>query len=117
MCPVHLKDRNFALPRVDEEAAKARRERELAEEMEKVKKEYQERQKRNKDKAKDKKDADKDKAKDGSGDEDAKPKQDGGNDDDAVSCASPASARRPLLTEGLPEKGHAADRGARAARL
>lgn len=63
---MHLKDRYFCSPIIDEEAVKAKRERELAEEKEKVLKEYEERQKKKKAKEdKDKnKDADKDKDKD-----------------------------------------------------
>ncbi|UNI15952.1 hypothetical protein JDV02_002434 [Purpureocillium takamizusanense] len=62
VCPVHLKDKNFALPKIDEEAVKAKREKELAEETEKLKKEYEERQRKKKDKeAKKKEDKDKDK--------------------------------------------------------
>ncbi|CAH0048451.1 unnamed protein product [Clonostachys solani] len=66
ICPVHLKDPNFATPKIDEEAVKAKREKELAEEKEKLMKEYEERQKKKKEKEKEKeKDKDgKDKAKD-----------------------------------------------------
>ncbi|KAJ6440628.1 AAA-ATPase vps4-associated protein 1 domain-containing protein [Purpureocillium lavendulum] len=72
VCPVHLKDKNFATPKIDEEAVKAKREKELAEETEKLKKEYEERQRKKKEKEskkKDDKDKDKDKDRD---DKDAK---------------------------------------------
>ncbi|PNY30069.1 Uncharacterized protein TCAP_00026, partial [Tolypocladium capitatum] len=61
VCPVHLQDRYFCTPKIDEEAVKARREKELAEETEKLKKEYEERQRKKKDK--ESKDKDKDKGK------------------------------------------------------
>ncbi|EQK97900.1 hypothetical protein G6O67_004542 [Ophiocordyceps sinensis] len=48
VCPIHLKDVNFCTPRIDEDAVKARREKELAEETKKLKKEYEERQHRKK---------------------------------------------------------------------
>ena len=47
---MHLKDKNFATPKVDEDALKAKRERELAEETERLKKEYEEKQKKKKEK-------------------------------------------------------------------
>ncbi|GJN76428.1 AAA-ATPase vps4-associated protein 1 domain-containing protein [Purpureocillium lilacinum] len=84
VCPVHLKDRNFATPKIDEEAVKAKREKELAEETEKLKKEYEERQQRKKDKeAKKKEDKDKDKEKDKDKDsKDDKDKDDKATDKD-----------------------------------
>ncbi|KAJ4022616.1 hypothetical protein NW752_000177 [Fusarium irregulare] len=81
VCPVHLKDKYFATPKIDEEAAKQKREKELAEEKERVMKEYEEKQKKKKekeakkdkdDKEKDDKDKDKDKDKDEKKDEDKK---------------------------------------------
>ncbi|PHH77406.1 hypothetical protein CDD82_3534 [Ophiocordyceps australis] len=50
VCTIHLKDSHFCIPKVDDEAIKAKRERELAAEVELVKKEYEERQRRNKEK-------------------------------------------------------------------
>ncbi|CAG7564727.1 unnamed protein product [Fusarium equiseti] len=81
VCPVHLKDKYFATPKIDEEAAKQKREKELAEEKERVMKEYEEKQKKKKekeakkdkdDKEKDDKDKGKDKDKDEKKDEDKK---------------------------------------------
>ncbi|KAJ4155136.1 hypothetical protein LMH87_000395 [Akanthomyces muscarius] len=61
VCAVHLKDRYFCTPKIDEEAVKAKREKELEAEKEKVKKEYEEKQRKKKEKEeKDKKDKDKD---------------------------------------------------------
>ncbi|KAF4122037.1 Pfam:DUF1742 [Geosmithia morbida] len=55
------KDRYFCTPKVDEEAEKARRDRELAEETEKLKREYEEKQRKKKEKSEEdrKDDADK----------------------------------------------------------
>ncbi|KAL6898563.1 DUF1742 domain-containing protein [Trichoderma evansii] len=88
ICPVHLKDRNFCSPKIDEDAVKAKREKELAEETEKLKKEYEEKQRKKKekekekekekDKEKDKKE--KDKAKDK--DKDKEKKEDKGEDEE-----------------------------------
>ncbi|PHH88751.1 hypothetical protein CDD83_7096 [Cordyceps sp. RAO-2017] len=60
VCPIHLKDRYFCSPKIDEDAVKAKREKELADEVEKVKKEYEERQRRKKEKESKGKDKDKD---------------------------------------------------------
>ncbi|UKZ78562.1 hypothetical protein TrVFT333_006308 [Trichoderma virens FT-333] len=81
VCPVHLKDRNFATPKIDEDAIKAKREKELAEEKDKLMKEYQEKQRKKKekekekDKDKDKKDGDKDGDKDKDKDKDKEKKE------------------------------------------
>ncbi|OAA45580.1 hypothetical protein NOR_03369 [Metarhizium rileyi] len=70
VCPSHLKDTYFCCPKIDEEALKAKREKEIAEETEKLKREYEERQRQKKEKEskekdkKDGKDKDKDKDKD-----------------------------------------------------
>ncbi|KAM4066318.1 AAA-ATPase vps4-associated protein 1 domain-containing protein [Hirsutella rhossiliensis] len=69
VCPIHLKDVYFCTPKIDEDAAKAKREKELAEETEKLKKEYEERhrkkkEKESKDKDKESKEDGKDKGKD-----------------------------------------------------
>lgn len=65
MCPVHLQDRHFCTPKIDEAAIKARRDKELADETEKLKKEYEEKQRKKKEKAeKEKEDKDKEKDKD-----------------------------------------------------
>ncbi|PTB63171.1 DUF1742-domain-containing protein [Trichoderma citrinoviride] len=71
ICPAHLKDRYFCTPNIDEDAVKAKREKELAEEKEKLVKEYQEKLRKKKEKEKEKekekskdKDKDKDKEKD-----------------------------------------------------
>ncbi|KAJ3495290.1 hypothetical protein NLG97_g3501 [Lecanicillium saksenae] len=75
VCAVHLKDRYFCTPKIDEEAAKAKRERELDAEKEKLKKEYEEKQRRKKEneeaskKDKDKDDKKKDDKKDDKDDE------------------------------------------------
>ncbi|KAI6778735.1 uncharacterized protein J7T54_000769 [Emericellopsis cladophorae] len=70
VCAVHLKDKNFATAKVDEDALKAKRERELAEETERLKKEYEEKQKKknekeSKDKEEDTKKAEEEKKKSG----------------------------------------------------
>ncbi|KAM3512110.1 hypothetical protein MY11210_004246 [Beauveria gryllotalpidicola] len=72
VCAVHLRDRYFCTPRIDEEAAKAKREQELEAEKAKLKKEYEEKQRKKKEKEeKDKKDKNKDDK-----DKDDKKKQD-----------------------------------------
>ncbi|KAL4906471.1 VPS4-associated protein 1 [Aspergillus multicolor] len=61
VCPVHLKDRHFCSPIIDEAEEEAKKKAELmAKEIEKVKKEYEEKQQRKKEKDKEKKDKDKD---------------------------------------------------------
>ncbi|CAH0015163.1 unnamed protein product [Clonostachys rhizophaga] len=88
ICPVHLKDRNFATPKIDEEAAKAKREKELAEEKEKLMKEYEERQKKKKEKEKEKeKEKDKD-GKDKAKDKDEEKKKDEDKDKDKDKAAT-----------------------------
>lgn len=69
MCPAHLQDRHFCSPIIDAESEAARlKEQKMAEEIEKVKKEYEEKQKRKKEReeqaSKDEKDKEKDKKKD-----------------------------------------------------
>ncbi|OKO95701.1 UPF0589 protein C32H8.01c [Penicillium subrubescens] len=69
VCPAHLQDRHFCSPIVDAEGEAARlKEQQMAEEIEKVKKEYEEKQKRKKERekqsSKDVKDKEKDKKKD-----------------------------------------------------
>lgn len=65
ICPIHLKDTHFCTPKIDEEAVKAKREKELAEETEKLKTEYEEKQR----KKKEKKDKDKNEKKEKKDDE------------------------------------------------
>ncbi|PFH58526.1 hypothetical protein XA68_13569 [Ophiocordyceps unilateralis] len=89
VCPAHLKDKYFCTPKMDEnavqaDAVKAKREKALAEEMERLKKEYEEQQRRKKVKeSKDKqKDKDKDKGKDEKKDDEKKDQgEDQGKDD------------------------------------
>ncbi|KAL6852535.1 hypothetical protein ACO1O0_007081 [Amphichorda felina] len=64
VCPVHLKDRYFCTPKIDEDALKAKREREMAEELERVKKEYEEKQRKKKEKEEKAKNKDKEDDKD-----------------------------------------------------
>lgn len=53
MCPAHLQDRHFCSPIVDAEAEASRRKEDvMAQEIEKVKKEYEEKQRRKKEKEK-----------------------------------------------------------------
>ncbi|THC89333.1 hypothetical protein EYZ11_011216 [Aspergillus tanneri] len=55
VCPIHLKDRNFCSPVVDSEGQEAKRKQEaMAQEIERVKKEYEEKQRRKKEKGKEK---------------------------------------------------------------
>jgi hypothetical protein len=68
VCPAHLQDRHFCSPIIDAESEAARlKEQKMAEEIEKVKKEYEEKQKRKKERekqsSKDKKDKEKEKKK------------------------------------------------------
>lgn len=69
VCPAHLQDRHFCSPVIDAESEAARlKERKMAEEIEKVKKEYEEKQQRKKERekqsGKDEKDKDKEKKND-----------------------------------------------------
>lgn len=67
ICPGHLTDRKFAIPKDEEDLAKKKREADLEKEIEAIKKEYEEKQRKKADKRKDKdkgKDAEKDKKKD-----------------------------------------------------
>ncbi|KAL7954132.1 DUF1742 domain-containing protein [Trichoderma compactum] len=71
ICPVHLQDRYFCAPKIDGDAIKAKREKDLAEEKDKLMKEYQEKQRKKKEKEKEKeKEKDKDKDKDKEKEED-----------------------------------------------
>lgn len=87
VCPIHLKDRGFCSPIIDEEeiAAKKRKE-EMDKEIEKVKQEYEEKMKRKKQKSKDVKDGDdkRDKKKDAGEGEDEKAEKE--KDDKVSSC-------------------------------
>ncbi|KPM35153.1 hypothetical protein AK830_g11419 [Neonectria ditissima] len=85
VCPAHLKDQYFCTPKIDQDAVKAKREKELEEEKERLKKEYEEKQRKkkekeaSKDKDKEKKkdnDKDKDKGKDDKKDDDKKDAKD-----------------------------------------
>ncbi|OOQ82134.1 hypothetical protein PEBR_41755 [Penicillium brasilianum] len=69
VCPAHLQDRHFCSPIIDAESEAARlKEQKMAEEIEKIKKEYEEKQKRKKERekqsGKDEKDKDKEKKND-----------------------------------------------------
>ncbi|KAH7148295.1 VPS4-associated protein 1 [Dactylonectria macrodidyma] len=65
VCPGHLKDNHFCTPKIDQDAVKAKREKELEEEKERLKKEYEEKQRKKKEKKEKKeKDGDKDEKKD-----------------------------------------------------
>ncbi|KAH7011305.1 VPS4-associated protein 1 [Ilyonectria destructans] len=75
VCPGHLKDHYFCTPKVDQDALKAKREKEVEEEKERLKKEYEEKQRKKKEK-----DSKKDKDKDGDKDKD-KDKDDKKDDD------------------------------------
>jgi hypothetical protein len=60
ICPVHLKDRGFCSPIVDEaEVAAKKKKEEMDHEIEKVKQEYEEKMRKKKEKSKDKKKGDK----------------------------------------------------------
>ncbi|KAK7426264.1 hypothetical protein QQZ08_007294 [Neonectria magnoliae] len=83
VCPAHLKDQYFCTPKIDQDAVKAKREKEVEEEKERLKREYEEKQRKKKEKetSKDKeKNSDKDKEKDKDGkkddDKDAKDSKD-----------------------------------------
>ncbi|CAI7645806.1 unnamed protein product [Penicillium manginii] len=65
VCPAHLQDRHFCSAIVDTDGEAAReKDKKMAEEIEKVKKEYEEKRKRKKEKKSDKDDKDKEKEKD-----------------------------------------------------
>lgn len=80
VCPSHLKDKHFCSPIVDAEDQAAKKKQEaMAQEIEKVKKEYEEKQQRKKQKEKEK---GKDKSKDDEQSKDADKKT--GDDDKAA---------------------------------
>ena len=54
ICPGHLTDRKFAIPKDEEDLAKKKREADLEKEIEAIKKEYEEKQRKKADKRKDK---------------------------------------------------------------
>lgn len=83
VCPSHLKDPAFCTPKIDHAAIEARKERELQEEVARLKEEYEERQKRKREKAGE------DGNKDGSGD---KNKEDKPSEDEARTQNKPESA-------------------------
>ncbi|EJT70321.1 hypothetical protein GGTG_12493 [Gaeumannomyces tritici R3-111a-1] len=58
VCPIHLKDANFASPIVDQAAIDAKNKKELDDEVERLKKEYEERQKKKKEKEEEAKEGD-----------------------------------------------------------
>ncbi|KAI0513096.1 DUF1742-domain-containing protein [Xylaria bambusicola] len=65
VCLVHLKDRGFCSPIIDNEAIAAKKKKEMDEEVERLKKEYEEKQRKKKEKEAEKeKDKDKDNEKD-----------------------------------------------------
>ncbi|KAL2131514.1 hypothetical protein VTI74DRAFT_4935 [Chaetomium olivicolor] len=53
VCALHLKDTAFCTPKIDQATVEARKERELRQEMERIKKEYEEKQKKKEKEAKD----------------------------------------------------------------
>ncbi|KAH6884827.1 VPS4-associated protein 1 [Thelonectria olida] len=99
VCLTHIKDHNFCTPKIDQDALKAKREKELEEEKERLKKEYEERQKKKKEKE-EKKDKDKEKEKgkekdkDKDKDKDDK-KDDSKKDDDKDDKAKKEAAPQP----------------------
>ncbi|KFA64622.1 hypothetical protein S40285_03937 [Stachybotrys chlorohalonatus IBT 40285] len=78
VCSVHLKDRYFCTPKIDEEALKAKREKDLAEEKERLKKEYEEKKRKKEEKEAKEKEKEKNKDKD----KDDKKKDDDDKKDD-----------------------------------
>ncbi|KAF7558438.1 hypothetical protein G7046_g5712 [Stylonectria norvegica] len=72
VCPAHLKDHYFCTPKIDQEALKAKREKKLEEEKERLKKEYEEKQRKKKEKEAKSKEKDDDKGKDKDKDKDKK---------------------------------------------
>ncbi|KAH8428754.1 AAA-ATPase Vps4-associated 1 family protein [Aspergillus melleus] len=83
VCPVHLKDRNFCTPVVDEgERETKRKEEAMAAEIEKVKREYEERQRRKKEKEKSKEKGDGGDKEDGTKKDEQKEEKDKKADDE-----------------------------------
>ncbi|KAF5969290.1 hypothetical protein FBULB1_10312 [Fusarium bulbicola] len=99
VCPVHLKDRYFCTPKIDEEAAKRKREKELEEEKERVKKEYEEKKKKKKEKE-EKKEEDKDKKeKDGDKEKDKEEKDEKKDEDKDKEDKTPPAEEEPRVFE------------------
>ncbi|WDK22034.1 hypothetical protein CGRA01v4_13324 [Colletotrichum graminicola] len=92
VCPSHLKDKNFCSPIIDNDAAEARKKKELEEEIERVKKEYEEKQKKKKEKEEKNKTTDKDKAEEKGEDDkknDDEKKEDGAKSPEKDSTETP----------------------------
>ncbi|KAL7813621.1 DUF1742 domain-containing protein [Trichoderma aethiopicum] len=97
ICSAHLKDRYFCTPKIDEDAVKAKREKELAEEKERLVKEYQEKLRKKKEKEKEKekeKDKEKDKKKEKDEEKD-KSKEEKESKDEAESGAKDGGDETP----------------------
>ncbi|KAG6057366.1 hypothetical protein E4U17_001402 [Claviceps sp. LM77 group G4] len=104
VCPTHLKDAYFCTPKTDEAAIKAKKEKALAEEIEKVKKEYQEKQQKKKEKEEAKKngEGDKSSAKDEDKGKDSKPdskESDETNSKSSVVEDTPMTQEEPRIFE------------------
>lgn len=93
VCPVHLKDRHFCTPVVDTEEQEKNKKEALAQEIEKVKKEYEEKQKRKKEKAKENNSDEESKKQEGSSNTDKKegPSDEKERDDKVFSLPYPTS--------------------------
>ncbi|EFQ98751.1 hypothetical protein MGYG_01769 [Nannizzia gypsea CBS 118893] len=108
ICPIHLKDKSFCSPLIDEEevAAKKRKE-EIDREIEKVEKEYEEKQRKKKEKEKEK-GKDQDKEKDGDKTEDKKKaddeesKKDEKEKDDKIKSIQSAAGSGGASTDDMP---------------
>ncbi|KAJ5438837.1 Protein of unknown function DUF1742 [Penicillium daleae] len=99
VCPAHLQDRHFCSPIVDAESEAARlKEQKMAEEIEKVKKEYEEKQKRKKEREKQSSKDDKDKEKE------KKKEKDDSKDNDSTNSKTNLEKERDDKIESI-EKG------------
>jgi hypothetical protein len=100
VCAIHLIDRNFCSPIVDEAAIEAKKKKELEEEVERVKKEYEEKQKKKREKEKEKgKEKEKDKPAEEKGKDKDEDKKDEKKDEPPKSPKVCAPAPLPQLQE------------------
>lgn len=125
MCPAHLHDRHFCSPIVDAESEAARlKEQKMAEEIEKVKKEYEEKHKRKKEREKQSSKGDKDKDKEKKNDRDDSKEKNSGDSkssdekerDDKVRSKEviPFTAIQLCSTVYSPDRFHQKGRGVEA---
>ncbi|KAL3427696.1 hypothetical protein PVAG01_01205 [Phlyctema vagabunda] len=95
VCAIHLKDRGFCNPIIDEAAVAAKKKKEMDEEVLRVKEEFEEKQRKKKEKEKEEKEKEKDKDKDNEDDKKKDSKDAGKEKEDTKKTADST----PILEE------------------